>query len=40
MSLLQDVARRGGTVLLATHDPEVAEVAQARWHLEDGSLTG
>lgn len=40
VSLLQDVARRGGTVLLATHDPEVAEVAQARWHLEEGSLTG
>ncbi len=40
VGLLQDVARRGGTILLATHDPEVAEIAQARWHLEDGSLTG
>ena len=36
--LLQDVARRGGIVLLATHDPEVAEVAAARWHLDDGHL--
>lgn len=38
VALLQDVARRGGIVLLATHDPEVAEVAGARWHLEDGRL--
>lgn len=36
--LLQDIARRGGIVLLATHDPEVAEVAAARWHLDDGHL--
>lgn len=36
--LLQDVARRGGIVLLATHDPEVADVAAARWHLDDGRL--
>lgn len=39
VSLLQHVARRGGIVLLATHDPEVAEVAQARWHLDDSHLT-
>lgn len=39
VALLQDVARRGGLVLLATHDPEVAEVAQAVWHLDDGHLT-
>ncbi|MGN7247738.1 ABC transporter ATP-binding protein [Janibacter anophelis] len=38
VALLQDVARRGGTVLLATHDPEVADVAGARWHLDDGRL--
>ncbi|WP_114202137.1 ABC transporter ATP-binding protein [Janibacter anophelis] len=38
VALLQDVARRGGTVLLATHDPEVADVAAARWHLDDGRL--
>lgn len=38
VSLLQGIARRGGTVLLATHDPEVAEVAVKRWHLEDGRL--
>lgn len=40
VTLLQGVAHRGGIVLLATHDPEVAEVAQARWHLDDGRLTG
>lgn len=40
VTLLQGVAHRGGVVLLATHDPEVAEVAQARWHLDDGRLTG
>lgn len=39
VGLLQDIARRGGIVLLATHDPEVAEVAAATWHLEDGRLT-
>lgn len=39
VSLLQDIARRGGIVLLATHDPEVAAVAQAVWHLDDGRLT-
>ena len=39
VALLHDVARRGGTVLLATHDPEVAEAADARWHLDDGHLT-
>lgn len=39
VSLLHDVARRGGIVLLATHDPEVAEVAQAHWHLDDGRLS-
>lgn len=39
VTVLRDVARRGGIVLLATHDPEVAEVADARWHLEDGHLT-
>lgn len=39
VTLLQDIARQGGIVLLATHDPEVAEVAQARWHLDDGRLT-
>lgn len=38
VGLLQDIARRGGIVLLATHDPEVAEVAAATWHLEDGHL--
>lgn len=38
VALLQDVAQRGGTVLLATHDPEVAGVAAARWHLDDGRL--
>src|SRR5699024_795214 len=38
VALLQGIARRGGVVLLATHDPEVAEVADARWHLEDGAL--
>lgn len=38
VTLLQDIARRGGIVLLATHDPEVAEVAQACWHLDDGRL--
>ena len=38
VALLQDVARRGGIVLLATHDPEVADVAAARWHLDDGRL--
>ena len=36
--LLQDIARRGGIVLLATHDPEVAEAAAARWHLDEGHL--
>ncbi|HIZ96982.1 MAG TPA: ATP-binding cassette domain-containing protein [Candidatus Janibacter merdipullorum] len=40
VALLEGIARRGGIVLLATHDPDVAEVAQARWHLEDGVLTG
>lgn len=39
VALLESIARRGGIVLLATHDPEVAEVAHARWHLEDGRLT-
>ncbi|MGO4130196.1 ATP-binding cassette domain-containing protein [Janibacter sp. RAF20_2_2] len=39
VALLTDVARRGAIVLLATHDPEVAEVAAARWHLDDGHLT-
>lgn len=39
VGLLQDIARRGGIVLLATHDPEVAEVAAATWDLEDGRLT-
>ncbi|KRE39614.1 hypothetical protein ASG73_03025 [Janibacter sp. Soil728] len=38
VALLQDIAGRGGIVLLATHDPEVAEVAAATWHLEDGRL--
>ena len=38
VALLQGIARRGGVVLLATHDPEVAEVADARWRLEDGVL--
>ena len=38
VTLLEDVARRGGIVLLATHDPEVAEVARSRWHLDDGRL--
>lgn len=38
VALLQDIARRGGVVLLATHDAEVAEVAGATWHLEDGRL--
>lgn len=39
MTLLQGIARRGGIVLLATHDPDVAEVARSRWHLDDGTLT-
>ncbi|WEV77090.1 ATP-binding cassette domain-containing protein [Janibacter cremeus] len=39
VALLQEVARRGGIVLLATHDPEVAEVAHAVWRLDDGHLT-
>lgn len=38
VGLLQDIAGRGGIVLLATHDPEVAELAAATWHLEDGRL--
>lgn len=38
VSLLQDVAGRGAVMLLATHDPEVAEVAATRWHLDDGRL--
>ncbi|WP_338748936.1 ABC transporter ATP-binding protein [Janibacter alittae] len=39
VSLVEDIARRGGIVLLATHDPEVAAVAAACWHLDDGRLT-
>lgn len=38
VDLLRDIARRGGIVLLATHDPDVAEVAQSHWHLDDGVL--
>lgn len=40
VTLLQDVARHGGLVLLSTHDPEVAEAAGTRWHLDDGVLRG
>lgn len=38
VALLLDLARGGALVLLATHDPEVAEVSAARWHLDDGRL--
>lgn len=36
LELLQAEAWRGATVLLATHDPEAAEVCDAELHLRDG----
>ncbi len=38
VALLHAMARRGAVVLLSTHDPEVADTADARLHLDDGRL--
>ncbi|WP_084342841.1 ABC transporter ATP-binding protein [Janibacter corallicola] len=38
VALLHAMARRGAVVLMSTHDPEVAETADAGVHLDDGSL--
>ena len=37
-ALLHAMARRGAVVLMSTHDPEVAETADAGVHLDDGRL--
>ncbi len=39
MALLRAEAARGAGVLVATHDPEAADVCDAEWHLSDGVLT-
>lgn len=33
--LIREIAHRGAVVLMATHDPEVAEAADAEWRLDD-----
>jgi putative ABC transport system ATP-binding protein len=39
LELLQDVNREGTTIVLVTHDPQVAEVAHQTAHMVDGELT-
>lgn len=38
LALVHAIARRGAVVLLSTHDPEVADTADRRLHLDDGRL--
>jgi macrolide transport system ATP-binding/permease protein len=38
MNLLEDLNRRGATVVLVTHDPELARRAQRAIHLRDGRV--
>jgi macrolide transport system ATP-binding/permease protein len=38
MNLLEDLNRRGATVVLVTHDPELARRAQRAVHLRDGRV--
>jgi len=38
LDLIVAVARRGGIVVIATHDPEIAQRCDQVWHLADGHL--
>jgi ABC-type antimicrobial peptide transport system, ATPase component len=38
LQLFQDLHAAGHTILLITHNPEVAAVAQRRVHLLDGAV--
>jgi putative ABC transport system ATP-binding protein len=38
LALLQDLNRQGRTIIVITHDPEVAPVAQRTIHLRDGRM--
>ena len=38
MSLLQDLNKQGTTIVLVTHDPRYADMAQRKIHLRDGHI--
>jgi len=40
LDLIVAVARRGGIVVIATHDPDIAQRCDQVWHLADGQLHG
>ena len=39
LKILRDIHRQGKTILLVTHDPEVAAIADRVLHISDGVLT-
>jgi len=39
MELLEDINARGTTILMVTHDPELAVRAQRNVHIIDGQVT-
>jgi putative ABC transport system ATP-binding protein len=39
MELLEDIHRRGATILMVTHDPDLAARAQRQVHITDGQIT-
>jgi putative ABC transport system ATP-binding protein len=38
MGLIEDLHREGGTIVLVTHDPQVAARAQRQIHIVDGQI--
>ena len=38
MALIEDLHASGKTILMVTHEPEIAEHAQMRLHMRDGAV--
>ena len=38
MGLIEDLHRQGGTIVLVTHDPQIAARAQRQIHIVDGQI--
>jgi putative ABC transport system ATP-binding protein len=39
MELLEEINRQGATIIMVTHDPELAARAQRNVHIIDGQVT-
>jgi putative ABC transport system ATP-binding protein len=39
MSLLEEINARGTTIVMVTHDPDLARRAHRRVHIRDGRIT-